>query len=156
MHPYLSALAFYFFGVKVGIMRLISALAGTLTIWGTYLLGALLFNPLTGLFSAILLAFSRWHINFSRIGCHWGLQPLFLVLSFYWLFRGLQTNKPRDFIISGIIFGAGFYTYFSFRVVPLLLLLFLLFIILKQRNFLSCYLRQLFWFLLSVYSSRFH
>ena len=89
------------------------------------------------LFSALFLATSFWHVNFSRLGFRAIMVPFFLVWSFYFLFKGIHdtntriytndTNKKNKlftigyWVMAGIFFGLGFHTYIAFRVAPLIL-----------------------------------
>ncbi len=87
-------------------------------------------NEILALLAALLLSTSFWHINFSRIGFRAIMAPLLLVWSLYFLllaFRKLRSGSPFllttcYFLLSGIIFGLGFYTYIAYRVMPLLIL----------------------------------
>ena len=80
-----------------------------------------IFTKNIALFSSLFLATSFWHINFSRIGFRAILIPFLMVFGFYFLFKGLKTHKIWNFIIAGIIFGLGFYTYISYRFIVLLI-----------------------------------
>lgn len=142
---WLLATSFSIFGVSVWSFKIVSAIAGILTVFGLYLLtkelfsglGQIRFSPKAlALLSSFFLAISFWHINFSRIGFRAILLPLVLVFAFYFFFRGLRRKRLLDFISAGLIFGAGFYTYISFRlaVLPLAFaLMFWLFAALKER-----------------------
>jgi hypothetical protein len=122
------AASFSVFGISIWSFKIISALAGILSVLGLYLLTNLLFSDYgknraryTALFSSFFMAVSFWHINFSRIGFRAILVPLILIFSFYFLFKGIKTQKLWNFIVAGAIFGIGFHTYISFRVAVLLL-----------------------------------
>ncbi|MFH1584856.1 MAG: glycosyltransferase family 39 protein [Patescibacteria group bacterium] len=124
----LVSFSFVLFGVSVFSFKLVGALAGILTVLGQYLLSREFFQGLgkrlplarsMALLSAFFLAVSFWHINFSRIGFRGILTPLALVFSFFFLLRGLRTKRLQDFLFSGLLFGAGFSTYISFRVAVL-------------------------------------
>ena len=78
------------------------------------------------LISSFFLATSFWHINFSRIGFRAIMVPFILVFAFYFLFKGLRTQKIRDLVFAGIIYGLGFYTYTSFRMAVFLLMIVLI------------------------------
>ncbi|MFH1894422.1 MAG: glycosyltransferase family 39 protein [Patescibacteria group bacterium] len=134
---WLIAGSFWIFGVSVWSLKFTAAIIGIFTVLGTYLLAKELFkkvgvkylaenNEHIALLSSFLLAVSFWHVNLSRIGFRAIMLPLILVFSFYFLFKGLNNKKIRDFIIAGIIFGAGFYTYTSFRVAPAILIFLLI------------------------------
>jgi hypothetical protein len=71
----------------------------------------------------MLLATSFWHVNFSRIGFRGILVPFILVFAFYFLWRGMQDLRYRDFAISGVFWGLGLYTYINYRIMPLAALL---------------------------------
>lgn len=136
----IQALFLKLFGVnEPWVLRFPSALFGTLTVLGLFFLGQELFSVYVGLFSSFLLATSFWHLNFSRIGFRAILAPFFLVWALFFFLKSLKQVKYSDlWIVSGILagtfFGLGFYTYLSFRVMPLLFLLFLPFF-LKEKNF---------------------
>jgi 4-amino-4-deoxy-L-arabinose transferase-like glycosyltransferase len=134
-------------------VRFPAAVAGVLTVLGTYLLVSELFKkghrvsgigngqeekethaPSTmpyalALLSAFLLAVSFWHTNFSRIGFRAILAPFCLVWASWLLLKAIRavSNKRAAIyaILGGIIYAAGFYTYIAFRITPLLLLLFI-------------------------------
>ncbi|MFH1714562.1 MAG: glycosyltransferase family 39 protein [Candidatus Nealsonbacteria bacterium] len=147
----LAWLSFSVFGVSVWSFKLISALAGILTVFGIYLLAKELFNnsEKLALFSSFFLAVSFWHVNFSRIGFRAILVPLILTFAFYFILKGFRTKNIWNFVAGGAIYGLGFHTYISFRLsVLLLFLVFLFFLIsyLKQKQskrfflFTACFL----------------
>jgi 4-amino-4-deoxy-L-arabinose transferase-like glycosyltransferase len=128
---WLIALSFSIFGVSIWSIKIVAAIIGILTVLGLYLFTKELFNNSTlqhynnptiiALLASFFLATSFWHTNFSRIGFRAILLPFILVFSFYFLLRGFRTRKILNFILSGIFFGLGFYTYISFRFAILIL-----------------------------------
>jgi len=104
-------------------LRIVSAIFGMFTVLGLYLLAQRLFNWQIATLSSYLMAIAFWHVNFSRIGFRAIMAPFLLVWGMYFLWRGLSSSRLRDFAISGIFWGLGFYTYIAFRVMPLMLLL---------------------------------
>jgi len=119
----LIALSFSMFGVSIWSIKIVAAIIGILTVLGLYLLTRELFNKNIALLSSFFLAVSFWHTNFSRIGFRAILLPFVSVFALYFLFKGFRTQKIWDFIIAGIFFGLGFYTYTSFRIIALLFLI---------------------------------
>lgn len=117
------------------IIRLPAQVAGVLTVWGLYLLGAELFDQQIGLLAAFLLSTSVWHITFSRIGFRAILSPLFFVWALWLLIRSFpfKDHSPESpvrqstlsVVLAGIVYGLGFYTYIAYRITPILLLLFI-------------------------------
>ena len=140
---WLSAFSFLIFGVSIWAIKIVAVFFGILTVIGLYLLSKelfrLIFNPpssianeIVALLSSFFLAVSFWHTLFSRIGFRVILFPFVLVYSFYFLFKALRTEKTLFFVLSGIVFGLGFYTYIGFRLAALLL-----FIVLPLYYFLN-------------------
>src|SRR3989344_3039859 len=110
------------FGNTPWALRIVSALFGLLTVLGLYKLAKLLFNWEIAAFASFFMAISTWHVIFSRIGFRAIMAPFFLVWGFYFFWKGLRSSRMWDFAISGIFWGLGFYSYISFRVMPLALL----------------------------------
>jgi len=129
---WLIALSFSVFGVNIWSIKIVAAIIGILTVLGLYFLTKELFqignwkNEVIALLASFFLATSFWHVNFSRIGFRAILLPFILVFGFYFLLKGFRTQRFLNFIVSGILFGFGFYTYISYRFIVLLLPLVLL------------------------------
>ncbi len=118
----IQALAIKFFGIHPWALRGVSAMFGVLTVLGLYLLAKELFDWKIGVISSFLLAISFWHVNFSRIGFRAIMLPFILVYAFYFLWRGLKQSHWGSFFWAGIFGGLGFYTYFSYRIAPLIVI----------------------------------
>ena len=108
---------------------MVSALFGTLTVLGIYLLTKELFaknleygmwnmaekeqnskfkilnSELVALLSSFFLATSFWHINFSRIGFRAIMVPFFLVWSFFFLYRMLRALEEKAGSIKPELFS---------------------------------------------------
>jgi len=115
----LQAASIAVFGKTILALKIPAAIIGILTVLGTYFLARSLFNAPIGLISSFFLAVSFWHVHFSRIGFRTIMAPLLLVWMFYFLWQALKKGKSWDFAIAGALTGLGFYTYISFRVIPL-------------------------------------
>lgn len=125
---WLIALSFTIFGPSIWAMKIVAAAIGFLTVLGFYFLAKELFKNINkkyseylALISSFFLATSFWHTNFSRIGFRAIMVPFCLVFAFYFLFKGSRTKKIWPFIVSGIFFGLGFYTYIAYRFVVFML-----------------------------------
>ncbi len=125
----LIARIFSIFGIHIWTLRVISALAGILTVLGLYLLTKELFNSYpVALLSSFLLAVSFWHINFSRIAFGDILIPFFLVWAFYFFFKFHKIKNKKYLhvltyaLLSGAFFGLGFYTSITFGAVIVILI----------------------------------
>ncbi len=145
----LIAGTFALFGVSVLTLKLVSVLAGTLTVLGTYLLSREIFwrcrfGVWFSLAAAFFVSVSFWHINFSRIAFRAILLPLVLTFSFWLLLRALRLLKKSasssraatpgsfgsflryspgvSFFVGGLIFGLGLHTYIAWRIAPAVLI----------------------------------
>ena len=145
LHLHILAAAFRFLGVNERAMRLVSAVAGTATVFALWLFARYLFDRRVALLAAFFLAVARWHVNYSRIAFEAILHPLLQLLAFYFFFRGLdhfdcaqhRSRKLRYFFLSGLCLGLGLYTYISFRLVPLVMVVFLVYKVISQRSFIA-------------------
>lgn len=121
-------------GESLFTLRLASALLGLLTVASTYWLGReLLADRRVALLAAALLAFSFWHLLFSRLGFRAISQPLLQALAVAALFRGLKRQAWLWLGVAGIFLGLTAYTYLAARVFPLPLALALLPLLSGQR-----------------------
>ena len=113
------------FGPGVPGIRWLSAALGVISVVLTYTLGRELFAPRVGLIAAAGLTFSFWSLMYSRIGLrHISLLPFLLGAILLW-WRGMRSQRAnrspflcREFWVSGILLGLGYYTYFASRGVP--------------------------------------
>ncbi|PIW37332.1 MAG: hypothetical protein COW24_00740 [Candidatus Kerfeldbacteria bacterium CG15_BIG_FIL_POST_REV_8_21_14_020_45_12] len=115
LHVAIVSVAFRLFGVGVLQLRSVGALAGVMTVVGLYFLGKEMVGRNVGLLASFFLAVSFWHVMFSRIAYRGILTPLALVWSMFFLMRALKTKSPWHFLVFGVSFGLGMYTYISFR-----------------------------------------
>ncbi|TAK32112.1 MAG: hypothetical protein EPO21_15925 [Chloroflexota bacterium] len=122
---YVMAFFIRIFGPDAVGVRAMSVTAGVFSVLGFYLLARCLFGARVGLVAAFLLATSRWHVNFSRVGMHGILTVLFEVFALYLVIRGLRTEKRRDFILAGLAMGLALHGYYASVMVPVLALLFI-------------------------------
>lgn len=116
------------FGANITIVRFLPALIGTLTLPAVYWLGRRALGRFGGLISLGLIAFSYWHINFSRIGFRAILMVFMLSWSFAFLWEGFsrmlskKTTKNNIswlfFFLGGIFMGLSLHTYIAVRIAP--------------------------------------
>lgn len=150
LFTYLIALSLKLFGISVPSMRLVSAVAGALTVVAFYVMAREFFGSRAGLIGAALLAASRWHLTFSRIIYELILVPFCIIWLFYFLHRGLRDGRRRDFVLAGYALALGLNTYTAFRVVPLgVVLLALYWLVSRRRRFWTKHLRGMGLFVLS-------
>lgn len=150
----IQAISIRLFGNTAFALKLPSAIFGTLTVLGVFLLANELFGGyLSGLVGAWLTTFSYWAINFSRIGFRAVMLPFILTFAFYFLFRGLRTKKLHDFIIAGFIYGLGLHTYIAFRVSPLVLIALFVSLLITREKFWKNYWKHVLVFAAAMFIS---
>ncbi len=120
LYVYLTIPSVAIFGLTKEAVRLPNAVLGTLAVWVTYLLARKLFNKKVGLFSAMLLAISPWHIMLSRGAFEANLTTFFLPFGL-WLFL------EKRYVASGLILGLNLFSYHSAKLVTPLVLAALIF-----------------------------
>jgi hypothetical protein len=107
-------------------LRAVSIVAGTLTILLLYLFARSAFGVRVALFTALFLAVSPWHLLYSRTGERVILAPIFAIATAGLFLRAWRTGRLPDHLLWGLAMGLGFWTYTSFRTVPVALAAFLL------------------------------
>jgi 4-amino-4-deoxy-L-arabinose transferase-like glycosyltransferase len=102
------------FGLSEFTVRFAAAVAGTLTVWLTYIYVDKAFkNRLLALLSAFVLAITPWHIMTSRIGFEWITVPLMIAVCLVLFYLSLE--RPRLLPLVFVAAALGVYTHFSGR-----------------------------------------
>ncbi len=111
------------FGQTVFGIRASSALIGTLTVILFYLLAKLLIkNTLISVLIMFAFATSHWHIAYSRLAINNSWTPFFFVAIMYFLYKGLSTQKPKFYLLSGLFLGLSLYFAQANRAFPLVVI----------------------------------
>lgn len=123
LYVYMNAAAIGIAGQTKCALRGTSAFIGVITV----LLLLLFIKEATGetqlaLLSAFCLAVMRWHVHFSRLAFRTILTPAIMLALFWMLFKAKRTRNIYHYILAGFFLGLGFYSYLSFRFVPLLVM----------------------------------
>jgi 4-amino-4-deoxy-L-arabinose transferase-like glycosyltransferase len=135
LYFWLLSLCQSFFGRSVFAIRIVSSIAGTLSIAATYLAGKMIFNRKVGLIAAAWLTTFHYHVFFSRIAYNNIFDSLFLVLCAGFLYRGWKTNSRSDFLLLGFFLGFSQYFYTTSHAIPIILLLWLPWLHLRHAKF---------------------
>jgi hypothetical protein len=147
---YLQAinLAFLLFGTSAFSLRLLPAIAGTLSVLTTYLLARQIAGKRVALLSVVLLAISHTHIHFSRTvavsyiqGTWLGPLELFLFLS------GLEKRSYLRTALAGILLAVHFSIYLSAQMFLGILTVYMLITLIKFKDSIRPAWRQVlvFW-----------
>ena len=128
MHPrepaYMYSLAGFFalFGHSVAKARIVSALWGVATVALFYPVAKRLLGGVGwALVATFAISVFRWHVHFSRTVFRTLLAPFFLLGVVWFFLRWRERRRPVDALLCGAMLGGGMYTYISFRLVPVLL-----------------------------------
>jgi 4-amino-4-deoxy-L-arabinose transferase-like glycosyltransferase len=133
-HNFLQSLSIRLFGQTTLALRLLSVLAGALTIGAVYIFGSRLFNRWTGVYAALFLSAFHYHNHFSRIGLNNSWDGLFFVIVLGLLWYGWEKEDRLSFLFCGLSLGLAQYFYVTSRVLLLLVPLILLILSLTDRK----------------------
>jgi len=113
-------------GLNAWAVRLPSALAGIGAVYLIYLLGKRLYSEKVGLWSALLIAVTPWHLVLSRPAFEANVSLTLLLLGIYGFVRAWQTHwQWQGLALSLIGFGLAPHTYNSGKIVVPFLVLYL-------------------------------
>ncbi len=122
-------------------LRLPAALAGTITVPLFYGLVRSLWGRRTALLSTLFLVSYDYHIHYSRLGANNIWDPLFAVLIFWAVDRGLAKSQEgsaplrvRPLIFAGLVLGLAFYFYTGARLLPILIAVYAILVWLRRRR----------------------
>lgn len=96
-------------------LRITAALVGTMTVVTLFLVGRPMFNNRVALAASLLLAFSNFHIHFSRLGLNniWdGLSWLLTLSTLWWAWNH---ERKAAYVAVGLFLGLSQYFYISAR-----------------------------------------
>ncbi len=141
----LQAVFIALFGRTVQALRYFSALAGSLTVGSVYWLGKEMYDRRTGLLAALFLVGFHFHLHFSRIGLNNVWDGLFFVLTLWAFWCGWKYNSRGSYLMAGVFMGIGQYFYVSIRMLPVLMLAYLVLAIVLDRDHLIKSLSNLLW-----------
>lgn len=113
------------FGLNEFSVRFPGVLFGALSIIFVYFFAQLVFkNKKLAFLSALILAFSPWHINLSRASSESVVSLFFVLCGFYFYLEWLTSKKKSIFLIAGLLLLiASYFFYHSARIfVPLVFL----------------------------------
>lgn len=131
------------FGRTVAGLRMLAVLIGTVSVLLTYLLTRRLLGRQAALVAAFLLAAQHYHIHFSRLGSINIFDTLFTPLLVYLVVCGLRRQRPGWFAAAGLAMGVGQYFYNGAKMLPFVLVAFVIYLALVRRDLLRANLANL-------------
>jgi 4-amino-4-deoxy-L-arabinose transferase-like glycosyltransferase len=144
---YAQALSVGLLGQSDLALRVVASAFGIATILMTYVLARRLFSPRVSLLTVAWLALSLWHVIFSRIGLRTVSLAFFTALLMYCFWRGFAPEtaeraapsgqtRVRWFAATGLVLGLAMYTYIAARLLPLVIVSFLVYLWLVHADLL--------------------
>jgi 4-amino-4-deoxy-L-arabinose transferase-like glycosyltransferase len=134
----------WLFGLGPLSLRLTNALFGVLAIPMIYVLGRLLFNRPTALAAALLLAGYQVHLHYSRATINVIFDTFFYPAALAALVYGLRYGTSAGpFVLAGVLAGLAQYTNVGARLLPIVMLVFVLVLVLRHRDWLRGHVEHL-------------
>ena len=122
---YLVAGLHKYFHIPLGydILKLVTAAVGFLALPFIYWIGKEIGNRRVGLMAFTFAGIAYWPNVVSRVGMRLPFYIFFTAATIYFLLRGIQRGRRRDYILAGISLGLSFYGYSADRILPLCVLI---------------------------------
>lgn len=150
----LYGLAMRFWGTTMAGGRILSVIIGTCTVLLTYLLGRSMGGRRFAWVAALCVAFSAYHIHYSRLASNQIFDPFIGTLAFWLIWTALKDqSKDKDralyaWGLAGVVAGFGWYAYFGARWVTFLIGLLLFWRWIFNRNLIRAHVKGLLLFAL--------
>ena len=125
------------FGTGIVGLRIMSAIIGASTVLTLYLLAREMFGVAVAQIAVALLTAYPFHIHFSRQGLNNITDAWLSPLVFYFFYRGLRRSDHLSMALAGAALGLMQYGYLGSRVVPLIIVAYVLYLLLTEQGFLA-------------------
>jgi 4-amino-4-deoxy-L-arabinose transferase-like glycosyltransferase len=116
-------------GIGLATVRLPAALFGAATVLPFYGLVRGVWGRVAAIAGASVMAFSAVNVHYSRMALSNITTPFFWTVCFFFLMRGLRSRKPADWTLAGLAAGIGEHFYYGTRLLPFLLLSFVVYLL---------------------------
>ncbi|MCB0044627.1 MAG: glycosyltransferase family 39 protein [Caldilineaceae bacterium] len=133
LYIYLQAALVALLGPTPYALRLTSALVGIITLPLTYFAAREILSApgeeesvWPALIAAAGIAFSFWHLSLSRLAFRVILLPALSLPAMAYFWRAWRSGARRAYLMAGVWFGLALYSYLAARLLPFVVLLFLL------------------------------
>ena len=110
-HYYLATIPLRLVDDPIVAVRLLSAVGGTLAVLALYILMRRNLGFTSAIIGSSLLAFSEWHIQFSRTGFVTGMWPTFVLLGMIALMEAIRSKAWYWWAVAGSLLASGTYIY---------------------------------------------
>ena len=135
-------------GISLGAVRLPAALFGAATVLPFYGLVRGVWGRAAAIAGASIMAFSAANVHYSRMALNNITTPFFWTLCFFFIMRGLRNRRPVDFALGGLTAGLSEHFYYGTRLLPLILLGFVMYLFVLHWREARCYVQHIGWLVL--------
>lgn len=152
---YLQAIFVAILGNNILALRIAPALIGIASIIMVYLYSKDWFGDRIAFWASFFMAVNPWVVTISRDGYRASLVPFFIAAVLFFGGRAYKTSKARYFILAGISFALGFYTYHSYNVFGFIVFATLTYLLIIRDKFITKNVKNLilavFFFVLTIF-----
>jgi 4-amino-4-deoxy-L-arabinose transferase-like glycosyltransferase len=135
-------------GISLAVVRLPAALFGAATVLPFYGFLRNTWGRIAAVSGASIMAFSAVHVHYSRMALNNITTPFFWTICFFFLMRGLRSRKPIDWISAGLSGGISEHFYYGTRLLPLILVAFVVYLLAIHWRHARYYLKEFGWLVL--------
>jgi len=135
-------------GIGLATVRLPAALFGAATVLPFYGLVRGVWGRIAAIAGASIMAFSASNVHYSRMALNNITTPFFWTVCFFFLIRGLRSRRPTDWTLAGLAAGVSEHFYYGTRLLPFILIAFVVYLLVVHWSEARRYLRQIGWLIL--------
>jgi 4-amino-4-deoxy-L-arabinose transferase-like glycosyltransferase len=132
-------------GIGLATVRLPAALFGAATVVPFYGLVRGVWGRVAAIAGASVMAFSAVNVHYSRMALSNITTPFFWTVCFFFLMRGLRSRKPADWTLAGLAAGISEHFYYGTRLLPFILVSFVVYLLVVHWVDTRRYVTQLGW-----------
>ncbi len=131
-------------GNSLAMLRLPAALFGAATVVPLYGLIRGIWGRYAATTGAAIMAFSASNVHYSRLALNNITTQFFWAICFFFLLRGFRSRRRSDWALAGLSAGLSEYFYYGTRLLPFILLVFVVFLFSvhwqQARKYVACLL----------------
>ena len=135
-------------GIGLGVVRLPAALFGAATVLPFYGFVRCVWGRAAAIAGASIMAFSAANVHYSRMALNNITTPFFWTLCFFFIMRGLRNRRPVDWTLAGLAAGLSEHFYYGTRLLPFILLGFVMYLFVLHWREARCYVQHIGWLVL--------
>jgi 4-amino-4-deoxy-L-arabinose transferase-like glycosyltransferase len=135
-------------GVGLATVRLPAALFGAATVLPLYGLVRSVWGRVAAIAAASVMAFSAANVHYSRMALNNITTSFFWALCFFFIMCGLRNRRPLDWTLGGLAAGLSEHFYYGTRLLPFILLGFVVYLFAVHWREARCYIQHIGWLVL--------